>query len=173
MNMFMPIPRKQQGAMLLEALISILIFSIGILAIIGLQATSIKMSSDAKYRTDASMLANQQLSFMWADIASATNAATAAIPTPFDPLEFVSYANGGTNFSPWYNNIAATLPNASATVATNTILSCNNAPCPASPTGVLQTTRTDVILTINWQAPGENVHTYKTTALISSQKQLL
>lgn len=173
MNMFMPFPHKQQGSMLLEALISILIFSIGILAIIGLQATSIKMSSDAKYRTDASMLANQQLSLMWADIASATTAATAAIPTPFDPLEFVSYASGGTNFNPWYSNIAATLPNASATIATNTIVSCDNYPCPPSPSKVLQTTRTDVTLTINWQAPGESIHTYQTTALISSQKQLL
>lgn len=172
MNMFMPTPRKQQGSMLLEALISILIFSIGILAIIGLQATSIKMSSDAKYRTDASMLANQQLALMWGDMASATTATTAGTPTPFDPLEFVSYASGGTNFNPWYTNIASRLPNASAAIATTTILSCNNNPCPASPASVLQTTRTDVILTINWQAPGENVHTYQTTALVSSQKQL-
>jgi type IV pilus assembly protein PilV len=160
------ISRKQQGSMLLEALISILIFSIGILAIIGLQASSIKMSSDAKYRTDASMLANQYLAQMWMDVASSTTAAGA-----FDPIEFVSYGTGGANFTAWYSNIAATLPNASASVSTNTLLQCDNGSCVGT-TGVLQTTRTDVTLSISWQIPGESTHTYSTAALISAQKQL-
>ena len=167
MNILIPTPRKQQGSMLLEALISILIFSIGILAIIGLQAASIRMSSDAKFRSDAGMLANQHLALMWADVASATNVAGA-----FDPIEFTSYASGGTNFTPWFNSIAAVLPNASATVATVTILRCDNNPCPVGPSGVLQTTRTDVTITINWQLPGESAHTYSTSALISAQKML-
>ncbi|MDO8927169.1 MAG: hypothetical protein Q7U94_09690 [Sideroxyarcus sp.] len=167
MNILIPTPRKQHGSMMLEALISILIFSIGILAIIGLQAASIRMSSDAKFRSDAGMLANQHLAMMWADVASATNVAGA-----FDPIEFTSYASGGTNFTPWLNSIAAALPNASATVATDTILRCDNNPCPVGPTGVLQTTRTDVTITINWQLPGEGAHTYSTSALISAQKML-
>ncbi len=173
MNILMPIPHKQQGSMLLEALISILIFSIGILAIIGLQAASIKMSSDAKYRSDASMLANQHIALMWADVGAATTSGVAAgTPEAFDPMEFNSYASGGANFTPWFNNIAATLPNASATVATTTILLCDNNPCPAFPTGVLQTTRTDVTVSIGWQSPAEGIHTYSTSALISAQKQL-
>ncbi len=166
MNTLTHSKRAQQGSMLLEALISILIFSIGILAIIGLQATSIKLSGDAKYRLDASMLANQHIAMMWTDVGSATNAAT-----PFDPLEFTSYANGGVNFNPWFNNVAAILPNASATVWTNTELRCDNVSAPSCVPGVLQTTRTDVQVTLNWQAPGEGTHTYATTALISAQKQ--
>ena len=167
MNILTPMPHQQQGSMLLEALISILIFSIGILAIIGLQAASIKLSSDAKYRSDASMLANQHIALMWADVASAVTSAGA-----FDPVEFVDYANGGAAFDAWHANVAATIPNASAVVNTNTILLCDNNPCPGSPTGVLQTTRTDVTLTVNWQIPGEGAHTYATTALISAQKEL-
>lgn len=58
---------KQTGAMLLEALIAILIFSMGILAVIGMQAAAIRNSSDAKYRADASYLANSILGQMWAD----------------------------------------------------------------------------------------------------------
>lgn len=61
---------SQSGAMLLEALIAILIFSLGILAVIGLQAQSIRNSAEAKYRSDASYLANQLIGRMWADRAN-------------------------------------------------------------------------------------------------------
>ena len=53
--------------MLLEALIAILIFSIGILAVVGLQAVSIKNVTDSKHRTEAAFLANKLLSQMWTD----------------------------------------------------------------------------------------------------------
>jgi type IV pilus assembly protein PilV len=53
------------GSILLEALISILIFSVGMLALIGMQATTIKQVGDAKYRTDASLLANDLIGQMW------------------------------------------------------------------------------------------------------------
>ncbi len=52
--------------MLLEALIAILIFSLGILSLVALQGTSIQLTSDAKYRTDASLLANKLIGQMWA-----------------------------------------------------------------------------------------------------------
>lgn len=58
--------KRQHGAFLLEALIGILIFSMGILAMVGLQTLAVKASSEAKYRADASYLANQMISRMWA-----------------------------------------------------------------------------------------------------------
>lgn len=58
---------RQGGVALLEALIGILIFSIGILAVVGMQATAIKTVSDSKYRSEAAFLANQLLSQMWTD----------------------------------------------------------------------------------------------------------
>lgn len=57
----------QRGSMLLEALFAILLFSIGVLALVALQAVSIKNSIDAKYRSDASYLANQIVAQMWVD----------------------------------------------------------------------------------------------------------
>lgn len=60
-------PHSQQGSALLEALIGILIFSIGILSLVGLQAASVKFTTDAKERTDASFYANQLISQMWVD----------------------------------------------------------------------------------------------------------
>lgn len=60
----------QQGSVIIEALIAILIFSIGILGMIQMQAVSVNHVSDAKYRVDASFLANQIIGAMWANRAS-------------------------------------------------------------------------------------------------------
>lgn len=53
--------------MLLEGLIAVVIFSLGVLAIVGLQAATLRQTTDAKYRVDASFLANQSIGLMWAD----------------------------------------------------------------------------------------------------------
>ena len=57
----------QQGVVLLEALIAILLFSMGILALVGLQAAMIKNTSDSKFRSEASYIAQQRIGVMWAD----------------------------------------------------------------------------------------------------------
>ena len=57
--------RNQAGSMLLEAFIAILIFSMGILAIVGMQASAVKTAADAKYRSEASLLANELIGQMW------------------------------------------------------------------------------------------------------------
>jgi type IV pilus assembly protein PilV len=48
---------NQGGFMIIEALIAILIFSLGILGMIAMGGTAIGAQSDARYRTDASRLA--------------------------------------------------------------------------------------------------------------------
>lgn len=58
---------SQRGMALIEGLIAILIFSIGILSIVGLQAANLRQAAEAKYRTDASFLASQTLGMIWAD----------------------------------------------------------------------------------------------------------
>ena len=62
-----PLPRDQQGFALLEVLIAILIFSVAILGTVGLQAATVRHQTDAKYRVDASFLAEQAIGTMWAD----------------------------------------------------------------------------------------------------------
>lgn len=54
----------QNGAVLLEALIAILIFSFGILAISGLQAVMMKNAADATFRAEAAYVVQQQLGNM-------------------------------------------------------------------------------------------------------------
>jgi len=58
---------SQQGLVLIEAMIAILIFSMGVLAIVGLQAAMVKNASDSKFRAEASNIAQQRIGVMWAD----------------------------------------------------------------------------------------------------------
>lgn len=58
---------SQRGVMLIEALVSIAIFSFAILGIVGLQATAIRTVRDADYRAKASLFADQIIGQMWAD----------------------------------------------------------------------------------------------------------
>lgn len=69
----LPFPGAQRGVALLEALIAILVFSIGILALIGLQAFAVKSSADSKYRADAAYLASQIINQVWVDQANIAN----------------------------------------------------------------------------------------------------
>lgn len=57
--------QQQSGVMLIEALIAILIFSLGILGVVGLQATALSVSRDAHYRADAALLANELVGLMF------------------------------------------------------------------------------------------------------------
>ncbi|WP_426161978.1 type IV pilus modification PilV family protein [Pseudoduganella sp. R-34] len=59
--------REQGGIALVEALVAIVIFAFGVLAIVGLQAASVRQVSDAKYRIDAANVISQSLGAMWAD----------------------------------------------------------------------------------------------------------
>jgi type IV pilus assembly protein PilV len=59
--------RRQTGAYLLEALIGILIFALGVLGIVGLQAASLRTTTDSALRAEAVFAANQLLGQMWTD----------------------------------------------------------------------------------------------------------
>ena len=58
-------PVRQTGSYLLEALIAILIFSFGVLGLIGLLGSSIRITNDARYRSEAANLANAMIAEMW------------------------------------------------------------------------------------------------------------
>lgn len=58
--------QRQGGSVLLEAMVAVVIFSFGILAMISMQTAAVRSTSDAKYRADASFLAAQIVGQMWA-----------------------------------------------------------------------------------------------------------
>lgn len=134
--------KAQQGVMLLEAMVAILIFSIGIVAVMGMQAASIAQVTQAKFRTDASYLANQILSTMWVDM-----------PNVKTGINYVSPGYAGR--AAWDAVVANSLPNGAATitVAGDAI--------PAGGGGAT------VTVTITWKLPEEtNSHRYTTSTLI-------
>lgn len=57
----------QQGMAILEALIAVVIFSMGILALVGLQASMLRNTADSKYRSNANYIAQQAVGNLWAD----------------------------------------------------------------------------------------------------------
>jgi type IV pilus assembly protein PilV len=95
--------RKQAGVMLLEALVAILIFSIGIIAVMGMQAVSITQVSQSKYRADAAYLANQLIGLMW--VAPKTALA--------------GFASAGGARASWDATVASTLPQGASIVVVN------------------------------------------------------
>lgn len=146
-----PFKKAQAGSVLLEALIAILIFSMGILAIVGLQAASIKMSTDAKYRSDASMLSNQLIGQMW--VSNRTTLAT----------DFASPS--GVKYASWLTDVQATLPGVSGTTLPSVTITTTVTAISAT---VSDTTHT-VNMILRWQAPGESSSTTPHSYAVSAQ----
>jgi type IV pilus assembly protein PilV len=109
MRQFNPVAR---GSVLLEALVGMLIFSIGILALVAMQAESIRNTSEARYRNDASYLANQIIGRMWAD---RPNLASYAHKPGGTPCASTGTASTYGGVSDWLTDVTNTLPNSTAT----------------------------------------------------------
>lgn len=121
---------RQSGFMLLEALIAILVFALGVLALVGLQTVSIKQSSQAKYRTDAVMFANELIGRMWVTDRS------------FATLN-ANFATGGPEYNTWLQRMQSqsALPG---------VAGANLPDVQVDPTNV-------VTVIIRWKAPNEPV----------------
>ncbi len=139
---------EQRGVMLLEVLIAILIFSAGILGIVGLLAQSIRHVNDAEYRSEAIFLANGFISEMWTDDRTA-----------LDP-SYLENMYGDAGSGDGYlalQEMVLRLPGAGLT---------GNEPTVEVGAGP-STTSTQVTVTLYWQLPGEATpHNYSTTAVI-------
>lgn len=136
--------RPQHGVMLLEVLIALLVFSVGVLGLVGLQASAMQQSTQSRYRTEAMLLANDLTGQMWV----AASRAPAALSA-----EFGSVA-GGPSYLAWKARVANTLPGASALAQDVVITSVaplnaivNGASAPA--TGLLPTAQ--VTVTLRWK----------------------
>lgn len=57
---------SQQGSVLIESLVAVTIFSMGVLALVGLQSAMIKNSSDNRYRAEAQLIAQTHIANMMA-----------------------------------------------------------------------------------------------------------
>jgi type IV pilus assembly protein PilV len=120
-----------RGAALIEALVGILIFSIGILGLVGLQASMTRAQGAAKYRADAAYLSSEVIGAMWADKPNVVLGSYATAP--------------GTRCTyqrclDWVNKVSAELPQGQVVLTT-------------VPTGA-------VSLTMTWISTSEGTRTY-------------
>lgn len=60
-----PVRASESGVALIEVLVSVLLFSLGILGLIGLQTRAISLSLDAEDRNRAALIANDIAATMW------------------------------------------------------------------------------------------------------------
>ena len=98
------VKHRQTGTILLDALIAIVIFSIGILGMVKLQGEAVSAAGQAKYRTDAALLADQIIARMW-------GSNPAQLAANFKG----SNGAGPQNYKDW-NSAVAALPNGKGTI---------------------------------------------------------
>ena len=103
--------RREHGMMLLEALLGILLFSVGILGLIGLQGVSIKNTTEARYRSEAAYLANQIVGRMWVDRANLASYALTSSTTACN-------ASSTAALQQWLCQVEASLPGITTAAAT-------------------------------------------------------
>ena len=143
---------NQGGIVILEVLMAVLVFSVGILGMISLQANAIKLAGDSKLRADASYLAGQMISQMWIDrphLAEYVHNAGGSDCT------FTGTASSSAHVSEWLGDtdkpgtLLGSLPNASSQIKVET------------GTGM-------VTVTVCWHTAQESGnHNFTSTALIS------
>ena len=121
--------KHQAGVMLIEALIGILIFSIGILALLGMQGSAIRNTTDARYRSEAAYLASQIIGQMWVDIKQLPSYDTA------NPAVYPAR-------DAWVTRVATMMPGVTAGGALSPTIQIGPAPG-------------EVRVQVQWQQPGE------------------
>lgn len=155
---------RQRGGFLLEALVGILIFTLGVLGLLALQARAVTYTSDATYRAEAAFLANDFVARMWGQSHANIVANFSAGNTEYNQLqdEVERLLPGATNFDP-NPTVEIIQPGVGAGVAD---ARGDGSGITLSPTGTL------VTVTIQWQPPGPDgaapaAHTYTLTTIIA------
>ena len=146
----------QTGAFLLEAMIAILIFALGVLGIVGLQGSAMRFTNDAQYRGEAVYLANSLMARMWAD--------------DTDPVALAAKYDSGAGGSGYlaFKQMVSTLPGAPAN---DPVVEVNPATCGNPPVPVVRPSvqGSVVCITVFWEPPGEavpTVHRFETMGVI-------
>jgi type IV pilus assembly protein PilV len=134
----------QTGSYLLEALIAILIFSFGILGLIGLLGSSIRITNDARYRSEAANLASAMIADMWTMTAAQMD---------------TQFGTSGPKLIAWQDKAKALLP-VPASYEPTVVITDGSSPESKS-----------VVVTVFWQLPGESErHQHLMTAQIGKNR---
>jgi len=138
-------PRGTAGFALIEVLIAILLFAIGILGLVGLQASMTQAQTESKVRADAANLVDELAAVMWGELGNKSTIAN-----------LTAFSAGGCSGSPacnaWLTKLSNTLPG-----GTLTALNFND---------VADTSDVNhgmVTVTLSWSLPNGGAHQYVST----------
>lgn len=152
--------RGQSGVMLIEALVGILIFMIGILALIAMQATAIRAAGDARYRTEAVNYSNDLLGKILVNVDRSSDAAMTA------SLNAFQHQTGGADcaFSGATSATPAVTEWAQLVTGTSGLTPPPRPPLPGATAAMLQVAVDTspgafnrVAITVCWRAPDDPV----------------
>ena len=158
-----------QGFVVVEALVAILIFSLGVLGLVALQTRAVTASADAQYRVQAALLANELIGKMWA-----SDRTPATLQAQFDSTQ------NGAGYTDWawqgYDTSAhthQTIVGAASGSVLATLPMAGGVLMPVvtvTPVSSGTISNSLVTITLQWQTPndlkGSVVHSYVTTAQI-------
>ena len=134
--------RAQRGIILIDAMVAVVIFSIGVLGMVALQAAAIKLSSDTKYRSDAAMAAERIIAQMWASD-------PAALAADFKSPE-------GAAYKTWKDTVTRLTPQSGLPGASG------------KPPTIEVSADNVVTVTVYWRAPGDaGYHNYVSTTYVA------
>lgn len=138
----------QAGFSLLESLCALLLFSVGVLGVVGLQSTATRQATAAEFRSTAAMLANDLIARMWLSDRTA-----ATLQASYDSDK------AGTGYTSWL-----------AAVRTSGLPGVSDLPPSVhfqtvSGGGTTATASSLATITISWKAPGDtSAHQYTALA---------
>lgn len=146
--------RSQCGSFMLEALIGILIFSFGVLAMIALQAKAIAVQADAQYRIEAANFADQILGQINLNVAREMGTGTV------NTADLLTFSHQGAGVATSCNFSGAVSSNPSVIAWASAINSTASTVLPGSTTAMQQiaistTDSNRVTVVICWQAPND------------------
>jgi len=74
--------RFERGSALIEVLVSVLLFSVGIVGLVRLLGNAVKDTGEIEYRAQAAALADERIGLVWTDRTDLTAYAEADVPVP-------------------------------------------------------------------------------------------
>ena len=144
----------ESGYVLLEALISVVIFAIGVLGLIAMLGTAIKNNSEVESRFAACLIASELIGRMWAD-----NRIPSVLQSDYQGGE----GSDGVDYTDWLTSIISNkrLPGVSST-ANVPVVRIETVDGPSPP----DSAKSRVTITLRWQMPGGDPHNYVVTTMI-------
>lgn len=132
---------NQRGSFILEALISIVIFAVGMISLMGMSAQAVNQIGQTKYRNDASYLAQELIGELWV---------SANAPSAFD-------------YTAWKARVAAALPGGAGVVGDAPVAGDAEYPLGCKNPGTGKPSSDRVCIKITWADKESDEHFFVTT----------